>query len=59
MHDDKRPLGPSDRLHLDLDDERDVIATAKSFRVTPQELRDAVQTCGTDIGVLEEHFRTQ
>lgn len=59
MHDEKRPRVPSDRLHLDLDDEQDVIATAKSFCVTPQELRDAVQTTGTDIGVLEEHFRTQ
>jgi len=59
MHDDKKPHGPSDRMHLNLDDEQDVIAMAKSFCVTPQELRDAVETTGTDIAVLEAHFRTQ
>lgn len=59
MHDDKRARGPSDRMHLNLDDEQEVIATAKALCVTPQELRDAVVTTGTDIAALLEHFESQ
>lgn len=46
-------------LHLNLDDEQEVAATARSLFVTPLELREAVQTVGTDIAELEEHFQTQ
>jgi len=56
---DKQAHAPSDRTHLNLDDEQAVIAVAKSFCVTPQELRDAVVTTGTDIAALEEHFQSQ
>ena len=59
MHDDKRARGASDRMHLNLDDEQEVIATAKALCVTPQELRDAVVTTGTDIAALQEHFESQ
>lgn len=59
MHDDKRPPDPSDRKRLNLDDEQDVIAMSRLFRVTRQELLDAVATTGTDIAMLEEHFRSQ
>ena len=59
MHDDERPRLRPDRMHLNLDDEQDVIAMAKSFCVTPQELRDAVKTTGTDICALEEHFASE
>ena len=48
---------PTDRKHLNLDDEQEVIATATSFCVTPQELRDAVETVGTDLAELEKHFQ--
>jgi len=59
MHDDALPIDRSDRMRLNLDDDREVIAMAKSFSVTPQELRDAVKTTGTDICALEEHFRSE
>ena len=60
MHFDKpAPNARPDPMHLNLDDEQEVIATAKSLCVTPQELRDAVVTTGTDIADLEEHFQTQ
>ena len=59
MHDDKRLPDPSDRKRLNLDDEQDVIAMSRLFRVTRQELLDAVATTGTDIAMLEEHFRSQ
>jgi hypothetical protein len=48
-----------DRMHLNLDNEQEVIATAAAFCVTPQELRDAVVTVGTDIAELQEHFQTE
>ena len=50
---------PSDPMHLNLDDEQEVIATAAAFGVTPQELRNAVVTAGTDIAELQEHFQTE
>ena len=50
---------PTDRKHLNLDDEQEVIATAAAFCVTPQELRSAVETVGTDIAELQEHFQTE
>ena len=54
MHSDKEPpTGRPNPLHLNLDDEREVIATAKAFCVTPQELRAAVATAGTDIAALQ------
>ena len=59
MHDDERVRGPSDPMHLNLDNEQEVIATAKALCVTPQELRDAAVTTGTDIGALQEHFESQ
>ena len=59
MHDDKRVRSPSDSMHLNLDDEQEVIATAKAFCVTPQELRDAAVTTGTDIAALQEHFESE
>jgi Protein of unknown function (DUF3606) len=59
MHDDERVGSPSDPMHLNLDDEQEVIATAKAFCVTPQELRDAAVTTGTDIAALQEHFESQ
>ena len=59
MHDDERVRSPSDSMHLNLDDEQEVIATAKAFCVTPQELRDAAVTTGTDIAALQEHFESQ
>ena len=59
MHDDERVRSPSDPMHLNLDDEQEVIATAKSLCVTPQELRDAVVTTGTDIAALQEHFESE
>ena len=46
-------------MHLNLGDEQEVIAMAKAFCVTPQELRDAAATTGTDIAALEEHFQSQ
>ena len=46
-------------MHLNPDDEQEVIATAKSLNVTPKELRDAMVTTGTDIAALEEHFRSE
>ena len=50
---------PPDRMHLNLDDEQEVIAMTAAFCVTPQELRDAVVTVGTDIAELREHFQTE
>lgn len=58
MHDDHPLPDPFGRAHLDLDDEEQLIATASALCVTPQELRDAVVTTGTDIAMLEEHFRS-
>jgi len=46
-------------MHLNLDDDDEVVAMAASFCVTPQELREAAQTVGTDLAVLEEHFRSE
>jgi len=46
-------------MHLNLDDEQEVIATAKAFCVTPQELRDAAVTTGTNIAALQEHFESE
>ena len=59
MHADERVRSPSDPMHLNLDDEQEVIATAKAFCVTPQELRDAAVTTGTDIAALQEHFESE
>jgi hypothetical protein len=59
MHDDERLPRSADPMHLNLDDEQEVIATAKAFCVTPQELRDAAVTTGTDIAALQEHFESQ
>jgi hypothetical protein len=58
MHDDHPLPDPLGRANLNLDDEQQVIATANALCVTPQELREAVLTAGTDIAVLEEHFRS-
>ncbi|MEP7296106.1 MAG: DUF3606 domain-containing protein [Burkholderiales bacterium] len=51
------PHPPS--MHLNLDDEQEVNATASSLCVTPHELRKAVLTVGTEIAELEEHFQTE
>jgi|GEM_PF-2162418 len=59
MQEDHSLPDPLNRAHLNLDDEQQVISTTKSLCVTPQELRDAVVTTGTDIAVLEAHFRSQ
>lgn len=59
MNDDNPSRGRPDRMHLNLDDEEEVVAMARSFCVTPQELRDAVETTGTNIGALEAHFQSQ
>lgn len=56
---DGQARAPSERKHLNLGDEQEVIAMAKAFCVTPQELRDAAATTGTDIAALEEHFQSQ
>ena len=59
MPDDKQACDRSERMQLNLDDEQEVIDMARSFCVTTQELRAAVQTTGTDVCALEEHFRAQ
>jgi hypothetical protein len=56
---DKPMCGPPDRMHLNPHDEQEINAMAEALCVTPRELRDAIDTTGTDVAALQAHFQSQ
>jgi hypothetical protein len=57
MADDRQKRDTAVNRRIDVSDEHELRNWAQSFRVTPQQIRDAVSKVGTSADRVREHLR--
>ena len=56
MSDDKTKRGPQDRSKINVHEKYELDYWSRKFRVTPDELRDAVKRVGTSLEAIEREL---
>lgn len=57
MADDLKNRGGQDRRRIDVNQDYELRDWSKKFRVTPDELKNAVAAAGTDAAKVEEYLK--
>jgi Protein of unknown function (DUF3606) len=57
MSDDKTKRGPQDRSRINVHEKYELDYWSKKFRVTPDELRDAVKRVGFSLEAIERELQ--
>ena len=57
MADDKTKRGPADRLRINVNEDYELRSWSKKFNVTPDQLKQAVQTVGDRAAAVERHLK--
>ena len=57
MADDKTQTGGADRKRINVNEDYELRDWSKKFNVTPDKLKEAVQSVGTSADAVEKHLR--